>query len=140
MAGTNKWMADRKTVSAVTVKAKPKPYKGAFNRNVLANRDYVAGHLQKDVVIDAREAEYYSGKAKVSSVSRAGHIPGTANLPISLAFNPDGTFQGQGGLGCGSGQGCRHGPVQGDHRLLQYGAGILQLGGICCRKCSDTSR
>lgn len=91
--GFNKWVADKKPVSTEAVRPKPKTYKGVFNRNIVADKAYVLSHLQKDVVIDSREPDYYSGKAKVASVPKAGHIRGTGNLPISLSFNRDGTFK-----------------------------------------------
>ncbi|MDQ5986414.1 MAG: thiosulfate/3-mercaptopyruvate sulfurtransferase [Syntrophus sp. SKADARSKE-3] len=91
--GYNKWIADKKAISAETARAKHKSYKGVFNRDVFADKDYVMKHLQKSIVIDAREPDYYTGKSKIAKVSKAGHIKGTANLPISLTFNGDGTFK-----------------------------------------------
>jgi thiosulfate/3-mercaptopyruvate sulfurtransferase len=92
--GYNKWIADKKAISAEATKAEPKLYKGTFNRNVFANKEYVLSHLgSKTIIVDAREPDYYSGKLKVASVDKAGHIRGTFNLPISLTFNTDGTFK-----------------------------------------------
>lgn len=91
--GYNKWIADKKAISTETVRAKRKSYKGVFNREVFADKDYVMNHLQKSIVIDTREPDYYAGKSKIAKVSKAGHIKGTANLPISLTFNGDGTFK-----------------------------------------------
>ena len=92
--GYNKWVADKKAVSTEGTRPKPKSYKGTFNRNVFANKDYVLGRLgSKTIVVDVRDPDYYSGKLKVPVVSKAGHIRGTPNLPISLTFNKDGTFK-----------------------------------------------
>jgi thiosulfate/3-mercaptopyruvate sulfurtransferase len=91
--GYNKWLADRMPVSVEPVRPKPKSFKGVFNRSLVADKAYVMSHLQKVLVIDAREPEYYSGQSKISSVGKAGHIKGTPNLPISLSFNKDGTFR-----------------------------------------------
>jgi thiosulfate/3-mercaptopyruvate sulfurtransferase len=91
--GYNKWIAGKKTVSTEIVRAKAKSYKGIFNRNIIADKNYVVSRLRNAVVIDTREADYYSGKSKIAGVGKAGHIKGTDNLPISLTFNRDGTFK-----------------------------------------------
>lgn len=92
--GYSKWIEDKKAVSTEVTKTKPKTYKGTFNRNVFANKEYVLSRLGTNaIIVDAREADYYSGKLKVASVDKAGHLKGTFNLPISLSFNKNGTFK-----------------------------------------------
>jgi len=92
--GFNKWTADGKKISMDAVKAKAKPYKGKFNKNVIARKDYVLGMMGKATIVDVREGDFYAGKKKLDFVSRPGHLKGAVNLPtMSQVFIQDGTYK-----------------------------------------------
>lgn len=91
--GHNKWIAEKKALSTDIVKAKSKPYRGKFNKTVLANKGTVMSSLGKATIVDVRDSEIYDGKTKVSSVAKAGHIKGALNLPTTPVFNADGTYK-----------------------------------------------
>lgn len=91
--GFEKWVADKKPVSKDAVKAKAKPYKGAFNKATLTNKAYILANIGKATIVDVREPEFYSGAKKLDFVTRPGHIKGAVNLPTAAAYNADGTFK-----------------------------------------------
>ncbi len=97
--GFSKWNADGKKVSVGVVKAKSKSYKGTFNRDVIAKKDYVLSMVGKATLLDVREAEFYTGAKKLDFVSRPGRLKGSVNLPtISQVFLPEGTYKGKADL------------------------------------------
>jgi len=91
--GMNQWIKDKKPLSTTKVSLKSKPFKGTFNKEMLADKDYIQDRLGKIILLDVREAEYFTGKKKLDCIARPGHIPGAFNLPTSCAFNEDGTFK-----------------------------------------------
>ncbi|HEX7504460.1 MAG TPA: rhodanese-like domain-containing protein [Syntrophales bacterium] len=91
--GFEKWVADKKTVSAEAVKPKAKPYRGTFNKAILVNKSYVVANIGKALIVDVREPEFYSGAKKLEFVARSGHIKGAVNLPTAQIFNADGTYK-----------------------------------------------
>lgn len=91
--GFEKWVADRKTISTDAVKPKAKPYRGTFNKTILANKAHVLANIGKALIVDVREPEFYSGARKLDFVARPGHIKGAVNLPTAQIFNADGTYK-----------------------------------------------
>jgi thiosulfate/3-mercaptopyruvate sulfurtransferase len=96
--GFDKWVADKKPVSKEPAKPKSKGYKGKFNKALLADTAYVLANLGKAVIVDSREAPFYSGEKKLDFVARPGHIKGAVNLPSMAVYNADGTFKARGEL------------------------------------------
>lgn len=97
--GFNKWTADGKKVSTDAAKAKPKSYKGTFNKDVVAKKDYVLSMVGKATLLDVREAEFYGGSKKLDFVSRPGRLKGAVNLPtMSQVFLPEGIYKGKADL------------------------------------------
>ncbi len=91
--GYNKWAAEKKTLSTETARPRAAAYRGKFNRNVLASKDYVTEHMGKAVIVDVREPDFYTGKKKLDFVARAGHIPGAVNLPTQQVYAKDWTYK-----------------------------------------------
>jgi len=91
--GYNKWVADKKAVSMDTVKAKAKSYKGKVKENLFVNKGYVMSRLNKVMIVDVRETDFYEGKKKLDFVAKAGRIAGAKNLPTSLPYTKDGIFK-----------------------------------------------
>lgn len=85
--GHNKWInREKKALSTDPVKPKAKPYRGKFNKNVLATKDYVTAQMGKAVIVDTREPDFFMGKQKLPFVAKAGRIPGAVNLPTTQIF------------------------------------------------------
>jgi len=91
--GMEKWVAAGKPVSKDAVKPKAKPYRGAFNKAVLASKAYTLSSIGKAAIVDVREPDFYSGAKKLDFVARPGHLKGAVNLPTAAAYNDDGTFK-----------------------------------------------
>jgi thiosulfate/3-mercaptopyruvate sulfurtransferase len=92
--GMNKWAAEEKPVSKDAVKPKAKPYRGKFNKQFVVNKAYVTGAMGKALIVDVREADFYTGAKKLDFVAKAGRIKGAVNLPtMSKVFNADGTYK-----------------------------------------------
>ena len=85
--GIEKWASlEKRDVSTDAVRPKAKAYKGKFNKDILVKKDYVKGQLGKAIIVDVREAAFYSGQQKLPFVAKAGHIKGAVNLPTGQVF------------------------------------------------------
>lgn len=91
--GYNKWVNDKKSISTEAVRPKAKSYKGKFNKGLLAKKSDVIGRLDKALIIDVREPDFYAGKKKLDFVAKLGHIKGAVSLPTSLMYEKDGTYK-----------------------------------------------
>jgi len=91
--GYNKWVSDKKPVSTDPVKPRAKAYNGKFNKDVLVKKADLLGRLDKALIIDVREPDFYAGKKKMDFVAKLGHIKGAVNLPTSLLYEKDGTYK-----------------------------------------------
>jgi thiosulfate/3-mercaptopyruvate sulfurtransferase len=87
--GFDKWTNEKREVSAEISKLSQKSYKGAFNRNVVAKKDYIKNQIGKAIIVDVREMPFYSGQQKLPFVAKAGHIKGAVNLPTGQVFAKD---------------------------------------------------
>ncbi len=91
--GWNKWVADKKTVSTDAVKPRSKPFRGQFQKNLIAKKADVMASLGKAVFVDVREADFFEGKKKMDFVARMGHIKGAVHLPTSAMYEKDATYK-----------------------------------------------
>ncbi len=91
--GFEEWARRKKPVSRDFVKPQKTTYKGALNKSMLADSSYVKENLGKAVFVDVREAFLFRGEKKQEFVGKAGHIPGSVNLPITEAFTETGLFK-----------------------------------------------
>jgi thiosulfate/3-mercaptopyruvate sulfurtransferase len=88
--GLKKWIAEGRPVESGAVTPKPKAFKAAFDaarvrslRQMIAN---VESHAEQ--VIDARARERFEGSVQEPRPGlRAGHIPGSRNLPYNLLID-----------------------------------------------------
>jgi thiosulfate/3-mercaptopyruvate sulfurtransferase len=86
--GLEKWaVREKREVSQDVVRIVAKPYKGKFNRNVLAQKDYVKSQIGKAIIVDAREPAFFSGQQKLPFVAKTGRIKGAVNLPTGQVFD-----------------------------------------------------
>jgi thiosulfate/3-mercaptopyruvate sulfurtransferase len=85
--GIEKWaVREKRDLSTEVAKPKNKDYKGKFNKDVVAKKDYVKGQIGKSIIVDVREAPFFSGQQKLAFVAKAGHIKGAVNLPSGQIF------------------------------------------------------
>lgn len=95
--GLPKWKAEGHPLSNEPPgPVSPKHFTARFQNDLVRDLDDIrriceAGGAQ---IVDARSTERFAGIApEPHPVSRAGHIPGSANLPYPAMFNPDGTMR-----------------------------------------------
>lgn len=95
--GLPKWKAEAHPLTSEPPgPATPKHFTARLQNDLIRDMDDIrrlceAGGAQ---IVDARSAERFAGLApEPHPVSRAGHIPGSLNLPYSAMFNPDGTMR-----------------------------------------------
>ncbi|NLA41112.1 MAG: sulfurtransferase [Smithella sp.] len=91
--GANKWMAEKKPLSTRIEKRKASKFKGKYVSEKFADKNYVKEKLDKLILLDLREREFFTGERKMDCVPMRGHIPGAFNMPTSCAFNEDRTFK-----------------------------------------------
>jgi thiosulfate/3-mercaptopyruvate sulfurtransferase len=85
--GFEKWtVREKREVSTDFVRPRAKAYKGKFNKDVLAKKDYVKVQIGKATIVDTREPAFFSGQQKLPFVAKAGHIKGAVNLPTGQVF------------------------------------------------------
>lgn len=91
--GFKKWLNQNYPISTDWVKRQRSNYKCQFNENVVTSKNYLASHLKDVAIIDVRSERLYKGLISDPMLKRKGHIPGAINLPYSLVFKKDGTFE-----------------------------------------------
>lgn len=86
--GIEKWaIREKREMSTEIVRPKAKAYKGKFNKEVLAKKDYVKAQIGKVLIVDTREPAFFSGQQKLPFVAKAGRIKGAVNLPTVQVFD-----------------------------------------------------
>lgn len=92
--GWSKWTAEGRAVTADTPAIAPGDFVARPRPEWLRTIDQVAAASADadaaGLLIDARSPAEYAGQA--SRASRAGHIPGAANVPRTALISPDGTL------------------------------------------------
>jgi len=91
--GIETWVRQGKPLSTDFARGKKTVYHGTLNRTIMADKDHAVKQFGKALFVDVRERVLYSGEKKQEYVTRAGHIPGSVNLPASQAYTPLGTFK-----------------------------------------------
>ena len=91
--GWEKWTAEKKPVATDIVKPKAANFPLKLNKNMTVTKDAVKAAIGKELIVDAREKDFYEGKKKLEFVEKTGRIKSAVNLPVSAAYNPNGTFK-----------------------------------------------
>jgi thiosulfate/3-mercaptopyruvate sulfurtransferase len=88
--GLKKWVAEGRKVESGQVAPKPATFKAIFDARRIRSMQQLTANIasRAEQVIDARASERYQGKvAEPRPGLRAGHIPGSLNLPYNNLFD-----------------------------------------------------
>src|SRR5579871_5989583 len=88
--GLRKWRAEGRAVESGEVMPKPASFKAAFDARRVRSMEQMVANLAShaEQVIDARAAERFEGRAAEPRPGlRAGHIPGSRNVPYNNLFD-----------------------------------------------------
>ncbi len=88
--GLKKWRAEGRAVDSGEVEPQPATFNASFDARRVRNIEQMVANLasRAEQVIDARAAERFEGKAAEPRPGlRAGHIPGSRNLPYNNLFD-----------------------------------------------------
>ncbi|ODP38088.1 3-mercaptopyruvate sulfurtransferase [Sphingomonas turrisvirgatae] len=94
--GLAKWTAEGRQVERGTQPVEPGQVTPRFNPALVRSLDQVRANLisHAEQLVDARSPARFTGQEPETRPGLAsGHIPGSANVPYSSFFNPDGTWK-----------------------------------------------
>jgi thiosulfate/3-mercaptopyruvate sulfurtransferase len=92
--GLAAWKAENRSVTTDVPAVKRGNLTACPQSDVVTDLGYVSANLHRPgvAIIDARNAEYYTG-ASTTTGKRAGHIPGSTNLTFSTLLDASGKFK-----------------------------------------------
>ena len=91
--GQDQWVKEKRSLSQDMVKAKAKPYKAEWNKNLFVDKAFVIAKLGTTTVVDTRGPNFYAGKEKLPFVAKTGRIKGAVNLPVGLLYTKEGLYK-----------------------------------------------
>jgi thiosulfate/3-mercaptopyruvate sulfurtransferase len=94
--GLPKWIAEGHPVEDDEPDPRERHFTGRRNASMVRDVTQIAGatKLRAEQIVDARAAERFRGEAPEPRAGlRAGHIPGSKNVPYASLLNPDGTMK-----------------------------------------------
>lgn len=91
--GFDKWAGERKPVTTDVTNVTPLTYHYHWAPDLFVDIDYVEGNLGKVTLVDARDANVYSGEITEDFASKPGHIPTAVSIPAPSFWNEDGTYK-----------------------------------------------
>ena len=101
MAGWRKWKAEDRPLATGTETLRHRHFTAWSDDRRLRTKEQVAANIAShaEQLLDARGAGRFTGaEPDPRPACRAGHIPGSRNLPFGELLNPDGTFKDEAGL------------------------------------------
>lgn len=92
--GHPKWVSEGRATTKHVPAAKSVTYQAEVKKAMFVSTDYVQRRMSNAVIIDARDANVYSGLAIEPFTDKAGHIPNAKSLPAPTIWNqnPNGTY------------------------------------------------
>jgi thiosulfate/3-mercaptopyruvate sulfurtransferase len=92
--GYPKWISEGRSITKEVPAVKSVTYRDDVNKAMFVSAEYVQRQMRNAVIIDARDANTYSGLAKGPFTGKAGHIRDAKSLPAPSIWNqkPDGTY------------------------------------------------
>ena len=94
--GLPKWLAEGRPVDDEEPDPRERHFTGRRNAAMVRDVTQIAGaaKLRGEQIVDARAAARFRGEAPEPRPGlRAGHIPGSRNVPFTTLLNPDGTMK-----------------------------------------------
>jgi thiosulfate/3-mercaptopyruvate sulfurtransferase len=92
--GYPKWVSEGRATTKEVPAVKSVTYRDEVNKAMFVPADYVQRHSRDAIIIDARNANVYSGLSIEPFTNKAGHIRNAKSLPAPWIWNhnPDGTY------------------------------------------------
>lgn len=87
------WVAQGRPTTTVVPERVPTVFEGTVNGDAFADIDYVHDRIGLSLIVDARDAEVYSGAVVEPWADKPGHISSAVSLPAPLIWNEDGTYK-----------------------------------------------
>ncbi|MBT8225557.1 MAG: sulfurtransferase [Dactylosporangium sp.] len=91
--GYSAWLAEGRETTTDIPEVTPSVFDGTTNGEAFVDIDYVHGSIGRSLIVDARDAEVYSGEVTEPWAEKPGHIPSAVSLPTPLIWNEDGTYK-----------------------------------------------
>jgi thiosulfate/3-mercaptopyruvate sulfurtransferase len=94
--GLPKWTAEGRPVDEIIATPRDRHFSARKDLSLVRDVTQVAAavKLGSEQIVDARAAERFRGEVPEPRPGlRAGHIPGSLNVPFSETLNPDGTMK-----------------------------------------------
>lgn len=91
--GYDKWVNEGKKVTTNETVTTAASFNAIANNNLFVDIEYLKNNMNNVTIIDARDAEVYSGDITEPFASKAGHIQGAVSLPAPYLWNSDGTYK-----------------------------------------------
>ncbi len=89
----NKWQNEGRKITTATTAKTAVSFEAAINK-MIVDIDYLKSRKNVAIVVDARDADVYSGKVIEQFANKAGHIPGAVSLPAPSLWNDkNGTYK-----------------------------------------------
>jgi len=93
--GYQKWIKDKKPLTANQAPPAPGEYKGKINESAAVSKQYVLSRIGKSIIVDSRTPDVFFGVTIESFAQKPGHIKGAVNLPAPWIFTKDGILRSQ---------------------------------------------
>jgi len=93
--GLMKWLAEDRPVDDVVPTPQERHFTPRFDNTMVRSKEQLLGNLRtnREHVLDARgSGRFNATEPELWPGRRAGHIPGSLNLPYTQLLRPDGTF------------------------------------------------
>jgi thiosulfate/3-mercaptopyruvate sulfurtransferase len=90
--GYPKWIEENRPVTTEAQEVSAVTYQGSVNKGMFVSTEYVKEKIGEAIIIDARDAEVYSGEIIEPFADKAGHIPTAKSLPAPWIWNDDSTL------------------------------------------------
>ncbi len=91
--GYPQWVAEGRVTTTAVPTIDPSTYRGSVDDDLVVDTDYVATSIGRSLIVDARDANVYSGEVVEPWAEKAGHIPSALSLPATSIWNGDGTYK-----------------------------------------------
>ena len=87
------WVSEGRQTTTETPAVISSVYNGTIDDRPFVDIDYVHNSIGTSIIVDARDANVYSGEVIESWALKAGHIPTALSMPAPLIWDEDGTYK-----------------------------------------------